>query len=76
MGARIQFNRPITVRLMPASGLKMISDNPQAQIPRLDGMGGRSTFHWLVQAAPGTTTRIEVFAERGGGLITAPVTLR
>jgi len=39
-------------------------------------MGGRQTYTWLVQATAGTTTRIEVHAERAGGLLTSPVTLR
>ena len=76
MGARVRFNRPLTVRLMPAEGLTVLSGNSQQQTPRIDGMGGRQTYTWLVQATAGTTTRIEVHAERAGGLLSAPVTLR
>jgi hypothetical protein len=76
MGSRIQFNRPITVRLLPADGLTVLTGNIQQQIPGLDGMGGRRTFSWLVQAAPGTATTLEVFAERAGGLLSTPITLR
>lgn len=76
MGARVRFNRPITVRLMPATGLTVLSGNIQQQTPRLDGMGGRQTYTWLVQAPAGTTTRIEIHAERAGGLQSVPVTLR
>jgi len=76
LGARMRFNRPITVRLMPAAGMTVLSGNIQQQTPRIDGMGGRQTYTWLVQATAGTTTRIEVHAERAGGLLTSPVTLR
>lgn len=76
MGARVRFNRPVTVRLMPAEGLTVLSGNMQQQTPRIDGMGGRHTYTWLVQAQAGTTTRIEVHAERAGGLLSSPVTLR
>jgi hypothetical protein len=54
MGQRIRFNRPITVRLLPARGLTVLTGNPQQQVPRLEGMGGRSKFTWLVQAPAGT----------------------
>ncbi|HUF48174.1 MAG TPA: M14 family metallopeptidase [Vicinamibacterales bacterium] len=76
MGGRIQSNRPITIRLMPSTGMTVLSGNIQQQIPRLDGMGGRRTFTWLVQAAPGTSTTLELFAERAGGLMSTPITLR
>lgn len=76
MAARVRFNRPITVRLMPAQGLTVLSGNIQQQTPRIEGMGGRQTYTWLVQAPAGTTTRIEVHAERAGGLLSSPVTLR
>jgi murein tripeptide amidase MpaA len=76
MGGRIRFNRPITIRLLPSAGLTVLSGNIQQQGPRLEGMGGRRTFTWLVQAEPGTTTTLELFAERAGGLISAPITLR
>lgn len=76
MGQRIRFNRPITVRLMPASGMSVLTGNIQQQVARLEGMGGRETFSWLVQAPPGTRVDLEVFAERAGGLQTIPVTLR
>jgi hypothetical protein len=76
MGARVRFNRPMTVRLMPAAGMTVLSGNIQQQTPRLEGMGGRQTYTWLVQASPGTSTRIEVHAERAGGLLTSAVTLR
>jgi hypothetical protein len=76
MGARVRFNRPVTVRLMPADGLTVLSGNIQQQTPRIEGMGGRQTYTWLVQAKAGTTTRIEVHAERAGGLLSSPVTLR
>lgn len=76
MGGRIRFNRPITVRLAPADGLTVLTGDIQQQTPRIEGMGGRERFRWLVQAAPGTRTTLEVFAERAGGLLTVPVTLR
>lgn len=76
MGQRIRFNRPITVRLLPASGMTVLTGNIQQQVPRLEGMGGRAKFTWLVQAPAGTRVNMEVFAERAGGLQTIPVTLR
>jgi hypothetical protein len=76
MGARIRFNRPITVRLMPADGMTVLSGNIQQQTPRIEGMGGRETYTWLVQAPAGTNVRIEAHAERAGGLLTSSVTLR
>jgi hypothetical protein len=76
MGERVRFNRPITVRLLPAQGVTVLTGNPQQQIPRLEGMGGRTTFTWLVQASPGTRVIMEVFAERAGGLQSVPLTLR
>jgi hypothetical protein len=76
IGQRVRFNRPITVRLMPAQNVTVLTGNPQQQIPRLEGMGGRSTFTWLVQAPAGTRVNMEVFAERAGGLMSFPLTLR
>ncbi|HSJ23327.1 MAG TPA: M14 family metallopeptidase [Longimicrobiales bacterium] len=76
MGQRIRFNRPISVRLLPAQNMTVITGDPQQQIPRLEGMGGRSTFTWLVQAPAGTSVNMEVFAERAGGLMSVPLTLR
>jgi hypothetical protein len=76
MGERIRFNRPVTVRLMPADGLRVLSSNRQEQRARLEGMGGRSTHSWLVQAPEGTSITVEVHAERAGGLQSIPVTLR
>jgi hypothetical protein len=76
MGERIRFNRPITVRLLPARGVTVLTGNIQQQIPRLEGMGGRTKFTWLVQAPAGTRVEMEVFAERAGGLQSVPVTLR
>jgi hypothetical protein len=76
MGQRARFNRPISVRLMPAQGVTVLTGNPQQQIPRLEGMGGRAKFTWLVQAPAGTRVNMEVFAERAGGLMSVPLTLR
>jgi hypothetical protein len=76
MGQRIRFNRPITVRLLPTRGLTVLTGNIQQQVPRLEGMGGRSKFSWLVQAPAGTRVDMEFFAERAGGLQTVPITLR
>jgi hypothetical protein len=76
MGQRIRFNRPITVRLLPTRGLTVLTGNIQQQVPRLEGMGGRSKFTWLVQAPAGTRVDMEFFAERAGGLQTVPMTLR
>ncbi|CAN5610777.1 M14 family metallopeptidase [soil metagenome] len=76
MGQRIRFNRPITVRLMPVNGMTVLTGNIQQQVPRLEGMGGRAKFTWLVQAPAGTRVDMQVFAERAGGLQTIPVTLR
>ncbi|MEX2467404.1 MAG: M14 family metallopeptidase [Gemmatimonadota bacterium] len=76
LAERIRFNRPLNVRLMPASGLTLLSDDMQHQIPRIEGMGGRAEFTWLVAAPAGTTVTLEIFAERAGGLISVPVTLQ
>ncbi|TVP44223.1 MAG: hypothetical protein EA350_12190 [Gemmatimonadales bacterium] len=76
MGARIRFNRPVTVRLMPTSGMTVLTGNIQQQTPRIDGMGARSSFTWLVQAPAGTQVPMEVFAERAGGLQSTTITLR
>ena len=76
LAERIRFNRPINVRLMPESGMTLLSGTMQHQVPRIDGMGGRAEFTWLVTAPAGTTATLEVFAERAGGLISVPLTLR
>jgi len=76
MGTRIRTNRPITIRLMPTEGLTVLSGNIQQQINRLEGMGDRHTFTWLVQAPPGTEVPLELFAERAGGLQSTTLTLR
>ena len=76
VGQRIRFNRPVTVRLLPASGMTVLTGNIQQQVPRLEGMGDRAEFTWLVQAPAGTRVNMEVFAERAGGLQSVPVTLR
>jgi hypothetical protein len=76
IGQRIRFNRPVTARLMPANGMTVITGNIQQQVPRLDGMGGRAKFTWLVQAPAGTRVTMEIFAERAGGLQSVPLTLR
>jgi len=76
MGARVRTNRPITIRLMPTDGLSVLAGNIQQQIPSLEGMGARHSFTWLVQARPGTTVPMEVFAERAGGLQSTTLTLR
>jgi hypothetical protein len=79
MGERTRFNRPVTVRLTPSGEgggeMQVVSGNIQEQVSRLDGMGGRSTHTWLVRAPAGTRTSVEVFAERGGGLLSTPLTL-
>jgi hypothetical protein len=76
MGQRVRFNRPVTVRLLPANGMTVLTGNIQQQVPRLEGMGGRAKFTWLVQAPAGTRVTMEVFAERAGGLQSVPLTLR
>lgn len=76
MGTRVRNNRPITIRLLPADGLTVLTGNIQQQTPRIEGMGGRSKHTWLVQARPGTRVTLEVFAERAGGLQSVPLTLR
>jgi hypothetical protein len=76
MGGRIRFNRPITVRLLPTANVTVLTGDPQQQVPRLEGMGGRETFTWLVQAPAGTRVTMEVFAERAGGLMPHTLTLR
>lgn len=75
LAERIRFNRPINARLMPASGVTVLSEDVQHQLPRIDGMGGTADFSWLITAPAGTEMAIEVFAERAGGLISVPVTL-
>jgi hypothetical protein len=76
MGGRIRYNRPVTVRLMPTDGMTVLTGNIQQQTPRIDGMGARQSFTWLVQAPAGTQVPLEVFAERAGGLQTTTITLR
>jgi hypothetical protein len=76
MGTRVRTNRPITIRLAPNDAVTVLSGNIQQQIQRLEGMGDRRTFTWLVQAAPGTPVSVEVFAERAGGLQSTNLTLR
>ncbi len=75
MGVRIRTNRPITARLLPTDGMAVLTGNIQQQVPRIHGMGGRHTFTWLVQAAPGTRIPMELFAERAGGLQSTTITL-
>lgn len=75
LAERIRFNRPISVRMMPASGVTVLSEDVQHRITRIEGMGGTAEVHWLVQAPAGASVTVEVFAERAGGLITVPVTL-
>ncbi len=76
MGTRVRFNRPITVRLLPAQGVTVLTGEIQQQFPRLEGMGDRSKHTWLVHAPSGTRVTMEVFAERAGGLQSVPLTLR
>ena len=76
MGTRVRTNRPITVRLMPTEGMTVLTGNIQQQIQRLEGMGARHTFSWLVQAPAGTNVEMELFAERAGGLQSTTLTLR
>ncbi|TVP53648.1 MAG: hypothetical protein EA351_14810 [Gemmatimonadales bacterium] len=76
MGTRVRTNRPITVRLMPTDGMTVLTGNIQQQIQRLEGMGARHTFSWLVQAPAGTDVEMELFAERAGGLQSTTLTLR
>jgi hypothetical protein len=76
MGTRVRTNRPITVRLMPTDGMTVLTGNIQQQTQRLQGMGDRSTYTWLVTAPAGTQVRMEVFAERAGGLQSTTITLR
>lgn len=76
IGARVRFNRPINVRLLPVEGMTVLTGNIQQQTPRLEGMGARRTFTWLVQARAGTNVTLEVFAERAGGTQSQTLTLR
>jgi len=76
MGTRVRTLPMLTVRLMPTDGVTVISGTPQQQIPRLEGMGARASFTWLVTGRPGTNIRMEVFAERAGGLQSTTLTLR
>jgi len=76
MGGRIRFNRPVTVRLLPAPGMTVLSGNIQQQVNRIEGMGGREHFTWLVQAPAGTRIPLEIFAERAGGLLSSTIILR
>ena len=61
---------------MDFSHYDVVPGNIQQQTPRLEGMGGREEFTWLVQAPAGTRVTLEVFAERAGGLQSVPLTLR
>jgi hypothetical protein len=56
--------------------MTVLTGDIQQQTARLEGMGGREKFTWLVQAPAGTRVEMEVFAERAGGLQAVPVTLR
>lgn len=76
MGERVRTIRPITARLLPHDALTVLSGNIQQQIDRLDGMGARHTFEWLVAAPAGTELTMELFAERAGGLQTTTLNLR
>jgi hypothetical protein len=76
MGQRARMNTPLSVRLLPASGVTILTGNPQEQISRMGGMGSRSAVTWLVQGASGTRLTLEVSGERAGGLQSATVTLR
>ncbi len=76
MGTRVQTLPLVTVRLMPTEGVTVLTGDPQQQIPRLEGMGARASFTWLVTGRPGTNIRMEVFAERAGGLQSTTLTLR
>lgn len=76
MGTRVRTLPQVTVRILPPEGVTVLTGNPQQQVPRLEGMGARSTFTWLVTGRPGTSVRMEVFAERAGGLQSTTLTLR
>lgn len=76
MGTRVRTLPQVTVRLAPTEGMTVLTGNIQEQLPRLEGMGARHTFTWLVTARPGTTVRLEYFAERAGGLQSTTLTLR
>lgn len=76
MGTRVRTQPQVTVRLLPAEGMTVLTGNIQEQLPRLEGMGARATFTWLVTAPSGTTLTLEAFAERAGGLMSTPITLR
>ncbi len=76
MGQRVRTNRPVTARLADGDGVTVLSGDIQQQVARVEGMGGRHTFRWLVQAAPGTRVTLELFAERAGGLQSTSIELR
>ncbi len=76
MGGRIRFNRPVTVRLVPTAQVTVLSGNIQQQVDRIEGMGGRAHFTWLLQAPAGTRIPLEIFAERAGGLQSSTLILR
>jgi hypothetical protein len=76
MGTRVRTLPQVTVRILPPDGVTVLTGNPQQQVPRLEGMGARSTFTWLVTGRPGTSIPLEVFAERAGGLQSTTLTLR
>lgn len=76
MGQRVRTMRPITIRLVPTDRMTVLSGNIQQQTQRLEGMGARETFTWLVHAPQGTNVTMELFAERAGGLQSTTITLR
>ena len=76
MGQRARFNNPVSVRLLPRSGVTILTGNPQEQVTGIGGMGSRSVVTWLVQGAPGTRLTLEVVGARAGGLQSSTVTLR
>lgn len=77
MGLRARTAPPITLRLLPAEGMKVLSAaNIQQQVRNLRGSGGRQTVTWLVTARRGTRVTLEVLAMQAGGLITRTLDLR
>jgi hypothetical protein len=77
MGTRTRAAPPITLRLLPAEGMQVLSaGNIQQQIRVLEGSGGRSTLSWLVQARRGTRLTLEMLAPQAGGLTTRTLNLR
>jgi hypothetical protein len=77
MGLRARTAPPVTVRLLPADGLEVLSnDLLQQQVRNLPGSGGRATVDWLLSAREGTRVTVEVLSMQGGGLRTTTLTLR